>query len=85
MNEHPQYIIRTISDFWAIPSEKIAHALQDFANWIDFVTSDEVQKALKGTPGLELCLSQFIWIDDGKHDIIPVVTLKKPAKDQGDE
>ena len=30
MTEHPEYHIKTISDFLEIPHEKVQHALTDF-------------------------------------------------------
>jgi hypothetical protein len=83
MSEHPQYIIKTPADFLTIPQEKLEHALKDFHNWIE--THHALRSLAKEIPalvGLEADVSEFRWVDDGKHDMIPVFEIKEPAKDQ---
>ena len=80
MAEHPRYHIKTVADFLTIPEDKLGHAIFDFANWIAFAISGETKKALKEIPGLEIDLSEFIWVDDGKHEIIPQLQVKEPAE-----
>jgi hypothetical protein len=84
MSEHPEYPIKKIADFLTIPPEKLQHALKDFFIWLEFARvfqaavreNSEVSK-------LNVDLSQFVWLDDGKHDIIPVVKAKPPRKARG--
>lgn len=79
MTEHPKYHIKTPADFLKIPLEKVQHALTDFANWIAFVHAiqDVVKENSERLKGLELDLSEFIWVDDGLHEIIPTFTRKE--------
>jgi hypothetical protein len=82
MSEHPRYIIKTPADFLTIPQEKLEHALKDFHNWIK--TLHEFAALAKEIPALaavEVDVSEFRWVDDGKHDMIPVFE----AKEQSDE
>ena len=86
MDKFPEYRIKSVGDFLSIPREKLAHALQDFCNWLFLHTCDEVKSIIKDNPGIELVSSEFIWLDDGKHGIIPVSRPKKPAaKGEGDD
>lgn len=81
MSEHPRYIIRTPADFLKIPQEKLEHALKDFHNWIK--THHAFAALTKEIPALaavEADVSQFLWVDDGLHGIIPVFETKKPAE-----
>ena len=80
MSEHPRYIIRTPADFLKIPQEKLEHALKDFHNWIE--THHALAALTKEIPALaklEADVSEFRWIDDGLHEIIPVFETKEPA------
>jgi hypothetical protein len=84
MSEHPRYIIKTPADFLTIPPEKLEHALKDLYNWINY--NHAFAALAKGIPALanvEADVSQFVWVDDGKHDIIPVVKSKPPRKARG--
>ena len=86
MSEHPQYIIKTPADFLTIPQEKLEHALKDFHNWIEINHALRVlAKEIPALAALEVDASEFCWIDDGKHDMIPVFEIKEPAEDQGNE
>ena len=78
MTEHPKYHIKKLSDFLEIPPEKLAHAMKDFHHWISFIRL--AQDVLKETPGVEIDVSQFIWVDDGLHEMIPVFEIKEPAE-----
>ncbi len=80
MSEHPRYIIKTLADFLTIPPEKLEHALLDFYSWINY--NHAFQSLAKEHPAfaaLKVDLSQFVWLDDGKHEIIPVLAAKEPA------
>ncbi len=84
MSEHPEYPIKTLADFLTIPPEKLQHALKDFFIWLTYCRA--YQAAAKKHPEvakLKLNLSAFVWLDDGKHDIIPVVKAKPPRKARG--
>jgi hypothetical protein len=81
MSEHPRYIIKTPADFLTIPQEKLEHALKDFHNWIK--THHAFQAAIKEIPALAILepdFSEFRWVDDGLHEIIPVFETKEPAE-----
>jgi hypothetical protein len=81
MSEHSEYSIKTLADFLTIPPEKLQHALRDFFTWLTYCRAYEA--AAKKHPEvaeLKLNLSQFVWLDDGKHDIIPVVKVSKARK-----
>ena len=80
MSEHPRYIIKTPGDFLTIPQEKVEHALKDFYNWIN--THHAFAALAKDIPALaavEVDVSEFVWVDDGKHEIIPTFEIKGPA------
>ena len=86
MSEHPRYIIKmrwsalTPADILKIPQEKVEHALKDFADWID--TNHAFAALAKAYPALvavEVDLSEFKWVDDEKHEIIPTFEIKGPA------
>ena len=82
MSEHPEYPIKTLADFLTIPPEKLEHALKDFFIWLEFCRA--YQAAVEENPEvlkLNADLSCFVWLDDGKHEIIPVFE----AKEQSDE
>ncbi len=82
MSEHPEYLIKTLADFLTIPPEKLKHALKDFFIWLEFCRA--FQAAVEKNPEvlkLNADLSCFVWLDDGKHEIIPVFE----AKEQSDE
>jgi hypothetical protein len=82
MSEHPRYIIKTPADFLTIPQEKLEHALKDFQNWIE--THHALAALAKDIPALaalEADVSEFRWVDDGLHEIIPVFETKEPAKE----
>jgi hypothetical protein len=86
MSEHRRYIIKTPADFLTIPQEKLEHALKDFHNWIE--TNHALQVLAKEIPalaGLKADVSEFRWVDDGKHDMIPVFEIKEPAEDQAND
>ncbi len=78
MSEHPRYVIKTPADFLTIPQEKLEHALKDFHNWIK--THHELAALVKEIPAfaaLEADVSEFRWVDDGLHEIIPVFEIKE--------
>jgi hypothetical protein len=80
MSEHPRYIIKTVDDFLTIPREKVEHALKDFHNWI--ATNHAFAALAKEIPllsAVEIDVSEFRWVDDGKHEMIPVFEIKEPA------
>ena len=82
MSEHLRYIIRTPADFLKIPQEKLEHALKDFHNWIE--THHAFAALAKDIPALarvEADVSEFRWVDDGLHEIIPVFEIKEPAEE----
>jgi hypothetical protein len=82
MSEHPRYIIKTLADFLTIPQEKLEHALKDLYNWIEYNHAFAVvAKEIPELAALEVDVSKFVWVDDGKHQIIPVFE----AKEQSDE
>jgi hypothetical protein len=82
MSEHPRYIIKTLADFLTIPQEKLQHALKDFYSWINYNHAfAAMTKEIPGLAALEVDVSKFVWVDDGKHEIIPVFE----AKEQSDE
>ena len=81
MNEHPRYIIKTPADFLKIPQEKVEHALKDFRNWIEtYHAFAALAKAIPELAAVEADVSEFCWIDDGKHEIIPTFEIKGPAE-----
>jgi hypothetical protein len=80
MNEHPKYIIKTPADFLTIPQDKLEHALKDFRKWIE--TNHAFAALAKEIPllaAVEIDVSEFRWIDDGKHDMIPVFEIEEQA------
>jgi hypothetical protein len=86
MSEHPRYIIKTPADFLTIPQEKLEHALKDFYSWIEYSRAlAVVAKEISELAALEVDVSKFVWIDDGKHDMIPVFEIKEPSKGAGDD
>ena len=84
MSEHPRYIIKTPADFLTIPQEKLEHALKDFHNWLKTHPAFRaLAQEIPALAGVEADVSEFCWIDDGLHEIIPVFETKEPAeKDQ---
>ena len=77
---HPRYIIKTLADFLTIPQEKLQHALRDFYSWIEYNHAfAALAKEIPALAALEADVSKFVWVDDGKHEIIPVFEAKKPA------
>ena len=85
MSEHPQYHIKTLADFLTIPREKLAHAMKDFHHWIAFthIIQDAIKEKPEKLKGLEIDLSEFIWVDDGLHEIIPTFTPKETEAKEG--
>ena len=82
MSEHPRYIIKAPADFLTIPQEKLEHALKDFQNWIETLHAlAALAKAIPALAALEADVSEFRWVDDGLHEIIPVFETKEPAKE----
>ena len=82
VSEHPRYIIKTLADFLTIPPDKLEHALRDFYNWIEYNHAFRgLAKEVPELAALEVDVSKFVWVDDGKHEIIPVFE----AKEQSDE
>jgi hypothetical protein len=80
MSEHPRYIIKTPADFLTIPPEKLEHALKDFHNWIKTHHAfAALAKEIPALAGVEADVSEFRWVDDGKHEIIPTFEIKGPA------
>jgi hypothetical protein len=80
VSEHPRYIIKTPADFLTIPQEKLEHALKDFHRWIETHHAfAALAKAIPALAALEVDVSEFCWVDDGKHEIIPVFEIKEPA------
>jgi hypothetical protein len=80
VSEHPRYIIKTLADFLTIPPEKLQHALRDFYSWIEYNHAFRgLAKELPELAALEVDVSKFVWVDDGKHEIIPVFETKEPA------
>jgi hypothetical protein len=80
MSDHPRYIIKTPADFLTIPQEKLEHALKDFHNWIEYSHAFAVvAKDIPELAALEVDVSEFCWVDDGTHEIIPVFEIKGPA------
>jgi hypothetical protein len=80
MSEHPKYFIKTLADFLTIPPEKLEYALKDLYNWINYHHAfAALAKEIPALAGVEADVSQFVWVDDGKHEIIPVFGTKKPA------
>jgi hypothetical protein len=81
MSEHPRYIIKTPGDFLTIPQEKLEHALKDFHNWIKTHHAfAALAKEIPALAGVEADVSEFRWIDDGKHEMIPIFEIKGPAE-----
>ena len=87
MSEHPRYIFKTPADFLTIPQEKLEHALKDFQNWIE--THHALAALAKDIPALTALkadVSEFRWIDDGLHEIIPFFEIKEQeGKARGDD
>jgi hypothetical protein len=82
VSEHPRYIIKTLADFLTIPQEKLEHALKDFYSWINYNHAfAAMTKEIPALAAIEVDVSKFVWVDDGKHEIIPVFE----AKEQSDE
>ncbi len=80
MSEHPEYLIKTLVDFLTIPPEKLEHALKDLYNWINYHHAfAALAKEIPAFAAVEADVSQFVWVDDGKHEIIPVFEAKEPA------
>lgn len=81
MTEHPRYIIKTPADFLTIPQEKLEHALKDFHNWIrTHHAFAALAKEIPALAGVEADVSEFRWVDDGLHKMIPVFETKEPAE-----
>ena len=71
--------IRTVVDFFAVPAEKRAHCLKDFAMWLEMVAA---AKSMFGDiEGVHLPIDKFQWIDDGKHDAHIHVTVSGDTPD----
>jgi hypothetical protein len=80
MSEHPRYIIKTPADFLKIPQEKVEHALKDFHNWIETNHAfAALAKAIPALAAVEVDVSEFRWVDDGKHGMSPVFEIKEQA------
>ena len=80
MSEYPRYIIKTPADFLTIPQEKVEHALKDFHNWINCHHAfAALAKEIPALAAVEADVSEFVWVDDGKHEIIPTFEIKEPA------
>ena len=80
MSEHPRYIIKTLADFMTIPPEKLQHALRDFYSWIEYNHAFRgLAKEVPALAAIEVDVSKFVWVDDGKHEIIPVFETKESA------
>ena len=68
MSEPKTYSIRTVSDFLALPPEKIAACLTDFEAWLQLVHGAlAVIKAQPESIRMNTATDVFPWIDDGKH------------------
>ena len=82
MSEHPRYIIKTPADFLKIPQEKVKHALKDFYSWIEYNHAfPAMAKEIPVLAAVEVDVSKFVWVDDGKHEIILIFE----EKEQSDE
>jgi hypothetical protein len=82
VSEHPRYIIKTPADFLTIPQEKLEHALKGLHNWIKAHHAfAALAKDIPALAGVEADVSEFCWVDDGLHEIIPVFEAKEPGKD----
>jgi hypothetical protein len=82
MSEHTRYIIKTPADFLTIPQEKLERALNDFHNWIETHHAFRaLAKEIVELAAVEADSSEFTWLDDGKHDIIPIFEIEEPAND----
>ena len=60
--------IKSVSDFFAVPADKRAHCLKDFAMWLDF--TEEARRLFDGVEGVKIPRDTFSWVDDGQHDAI---------------
>ena len=81
MSEHPRYSLKTPADFLTIPQEKLEHALKDFYNWIKFHHAFAAfAKEIPALAGVEADVSEFRWVDDGLHEMIPVFQAKEQAE-----
>lgn len=67
------YELRTISDFVALPPDKIGPCLMDFAEWLRVVY---VATHLPPEAGVRVNtpIDVFGWVDDGKHVMTLTVT-----------
>lgn len=66
--------IKTVADFFAIPAEKRAHCLRDFATWL--AMASEAKAFFAGIEGVIMPTDTFIWLDDGKHDAHIHITVR---------
>jgi len=60
--------IKSVADFFAVPADKRAHCLKDFALWLDF--TEEASRLFDGIEGVKIPRDTFSWIDDCQHDAI---------------
>jgi hypothetical protein len=76
----PQYTITTLLDFCKVPFDRREDCLSEFRVWIS--TADFMVSFMEdmGTP-IGAGDVQFVWMDDGKHDIH--IGLHGPRLDPG--
>lgn len=74
MSASPEYPIALLTDFLAVPRERLGECLTDFAAWLavrrESVKFDaELSEIFGAAPGGIQSLDSFTWIDDGERGI----------------
>lgn len=70
MSEAPTYTIRTVSDFAAVPEDRLTVCVAEFLAWLHLRAL-----SLKVLDGLPVKWPEdFVWIDDGLHRMDATIT-----------
>lgn len=74
---HAEYLISKLSDFLAVPEDRLTDCLIDFHIWLQMARSnghvDHFTILAAVAPGtITFNREQFVWIDDGKNCISAV-------------
>ena len=68
----PEYPVKTVTDFLAVPADKIDACLADFAMWVRMChMKAEIDAGIEGLLGVALPLrtDSFLWVDDGQTGV----------------
>ena len=69
MSSGKQYTIRTVGDFVAVPEDRVAACLAEFAEFLTLAR--EVSELTRAAGGVVVhCeFPEYTWIDDGRRDV----------------